>query len=115
YPSHSLHVHTLHTSSFILHTFSLLLPLSLSFASSAVSHSCELSSRLNTHWWSTWTVSTRPTITVSMGRFLVSGVKRALDPWVMSTYSPSPAPTVSTATNVRPVVTSRLRSSGSSR
>ena len=45
-----------------------------------------------------------PMITVSTGRFLVSGVSRALEPWVISTNSPSPAPTVSTATNVRPVV-----------
>ena len=39
---------------------------------------------------------------------MVSGVSRALEPWVISTNSPSPAPTVSTATNVRPVVTSGL-------
>ena len=45
-------------------------------------------------------------MTVSIGRFLVSGVSRALEPCVISTNSPSPAPTVSTATNVRPVVTS---------
>ena len=51
-----------------------------------------------------------PMITVSIGRFFVSGVSRALEPWVISTNSPSPAPTVSTATNVRPVVTRRLRS-----
>ena len=50
-----------------------------------------------------------PTITVSIGRFLVSGVRRALEPCVMSTNSPSPAPTVSTATNVRPVVWSDRR------
>ena len=45
-----------------------------------------------------------PMITVSTGRILVSGVSRALEPWVISTNSPSPAPTVSTATNERPVV-----------
>src|SRR3990170_470726 len=50
-----------------------------------------------------------------MGRFLVSGVMRALEPWVMSTYSPSPAPRVSTATNVRPVVTRPRRLLGSTR
>ena len=54
-------------------------------------------------------------ITVSTGRFFVSGVKRALEPWVMSTISPSPAPTVSTATSTRPLVTRLLRVVGSSR
>ncbi len=34
-----------------------------------------------------------PMITASIGRFLVSGVSRALEPCVISTNSPSPAPT----------------------
>src|SRR5580704_7544709 len=47
--------------------------------------------------------STMPITAASIGSCLVSGVKRALEPCTHSTTSPSPAPTVSTATNVRPV------------
>src|SRR5205085_563068 len=50
-----------------------------------------------------------------MGSLSVSGVKRALDPCTISTISPWPAPTVSTTTKVRPVVTSRSRFAGSTR
>src|SRR5437660_6747704 len=56
-----------------------------------------------------------PTITASTGSFSVSGVMRALEPWTMRTISPWPAPTVSTTTNVRPVVTSLSRLPGSTR
>src|SRR5437879_5774553 len=51
----------------------------------------------------------------STGSFSVSGVRRALEPWTIRTISPWPAPTVSTTTNVRPVVTRRLRAAGSTR
>src|SRR5690348_4466532 len=56
-----------------------------------------------------------PMITASTGKFLVSGVNRALEPCTISTNSSCPAPTVSTATKVRPVVTSRSRFSPSMR
>src|SRR6056297_2212395 len=64
---------------------------------------------------STCIVSTMPMTTASIGKSFVSGVKRALLPWVIKTKSFSPAPIVSTAMNVRPVVTSDLRFSGSKR
>ena len=56
-----------------------------------------------------------PMMTVSTGKDLVSGVSRALEPCVINTNSPSPAPTVSTATIERPVVTRLPRDCGSSR
>src|SRR5262245_31631306 len=65
--------------------------------------------------FSTLTVSTMPTMVASTGSFSVSGVRRALDPCTISTSSPCPAPTASTTTNVRPVVTSRSRCAGSTR
>ena len=74
-----------------------------------------LCSLLYTHVCATWTVSRMPMITVSTGNVFVSGVKRALEPCVMSTSSPSPAPTVSTATSTRPVVTRLPRVVGSRR
>ena len=61
------------------------------------------------------TVSTSPITTASIGSFSVSGVSRALEPWQIRTISSSPAPSVSTTTNVRPVGTSRSRSLSSSR
>ena len=61
------------------------------------------------------TVSTSPITTASIGSFSVSGVSRALDPWQIKTISSSPAPRVSTATNVRPVGTSRSRDLSSTR
>src|SRR5262249_23924261 len=53
--------------------------------------------------FSTRTLSTMPMMVASTGSFSVSGVRRALEPCTISTVSPSPAPTVSTQTNVRPV------------
>src|SRR5262249_42103675 len=51
----------------------------------------------------------------STGNFSVSGVRRALEPCTISTICPWPAPTVSTATKLRPVPTSRSRDCGSTR
>src|SRR5262249_29909930 len=65
--------------------------------------------------FSTLTVSTIPTMVQSTGSFSVSGVRRALEPWTISTVSPWPAPTVSTTTKLRPVPTSRSRAAGSTR
>jgi hypothetical protein len=61
------------------------------------------------------TVSTSPMTTASTGSFSVSGVRRALDPWQIKTISPSPAPSVSTTTNVRPVGTRRSQPFSSTR
>src|SRR5262245_38760398 len=65
--------------------------------------------------FSTLTLSTMPMMVASTGSFSVSGVRRALEPWTISTSSPCPAPTVSTQTKVRPVPTSRSRWAGSTR
>src|SRR5437763_11232147 len=65
--------------------------------------------------FSTLTVSTMPMMVASTGNFSVSGVKRALEPCTISTVSPWPAPTVSTTTKVRPVLTSLSRVAGSTR
>src|SRR4051812_10780865 len=65
--------------------------------------------------FSTFTVSTMPMMVASTGSFSVSGVRRALDPCTINTISPCPAPTVSTTTKVRPVLTSRSRWPGSTR
>ena len=56
-----------------------------------------------------------PMMVASTGNFSVSGVRRALEPCTISTVSPSPAPTVSTTTNVRPVLTRRSFWAGSTR
>src|SRR4051794_7030006 len=56
-----------------------------------------------------------PMMVASTGSFSVSGVRRALEPWTISTISPWPAPTVSTQTKVRPVLTSLPRPCGSTR
>src|SRR5262245_45151698 len=56
-----------------------------------------------------------PTMAASTGSFSVSGVMRALEPCTINTISPWPAPTVSTTTNVRPVLTRRSRCAGSTR
>ena len=48
-------------------------------------------------------------LVASTGSFSVSGVRRALEPCTIRTVSPSPAPTVSTQTKVRPVPTMRSR------
>ena len=61
------------------------------------------------------TLSTKPMTTASIGSDFVSGVRRALEPWVTRTNWPSPAPRVSTAMKVRPVETSRSRAFSSSR
>src|SRR4051812_14423872 len=65
--------------------------------------------------FSTLTVSTMPMMVASTGNFSVSGVRRALEPCTISTISPWPAPTVSTTTNDRPVLTRRSRVAGSTR
>jgi hypothetical protein len=49
-----------------------------------------------------------PMMAASTGKFLVSGVSRALEPCTISTNSSWPAPTVSTATKVRRVDAVRL-------
>src|SRR5262249_47049738 len=76
---------------------------------------CQLFVALKTVLSSTLTVSTMPMIVASTGRFSVSGVKRALEPCTIRTIAPRPAPTVSTHTNVRPVLTNLSRAAGSTR
>src|ERR1035437_2139619 len=56
----------------------------------------------------TSTVSTMPTMTASTGASFVAGVRRAELPCVNNTHSPTPAPTLSTATTELPEISSLL-------